>query len=273
MALRIAVITDIHYGFDTGAKKGAQAPQLVEEFLDTVHQFGADYIFNLGDTVSSQNPIADEQFKKSLRTQFKRAACPIIEIDGNHDVRFQAAQSPSARLMTSDYHIIQWNPYLNRYTREGVIVDDSDMQWLRTELANAQKPVILLSHIPFAGPESVRKKWKNAHSQELYYPSYFKNADELREIIESSGKVKICLSGHRHLNHHKESNGVHYLIHQSLVEVVEDDKPSGAYSMIEIDSQEIRIHGYGLKQPRLRVLDIAAANNNASPPPAAPPQP
>ncbi|QQG37175.1 MAG: metallophosphoesterase [Micavibrio aeruginosavorus] len=269
MALRIAVITDIHYGFDTGAKKGAQAPKLVEEFIDAAHQFGADYIFNLGDKVSSQNPIVDEQFKKSLRAQFKRAACPVIEIDGNHDVRFQAAQSPSTQLITHGYHIIQWNPYLNRYTREGVIVDDSDIQWLRNELASAQKPVVLLSHIPFGGPESVRKKWKNAHSQELYYPSYFKDSHELRGIIESSGKVMFCLSGHRHLNHHKENNGVHYLIHQSLVEVVEGDKPAGAYSMIEIDGQEVRIHGYGLKQPRLRILNPAAINNNASSPPAA----
>ncbi|MCM2344813.1 MAG: metallophosphoesterase, partial [Alphaproteobacteria bacterium] len=117
MVLRLAVITDIHYGFDTGVKKGAQAPQLVEDFINQAHQFGADYIVNLGDNVSSQNPIADEQYRKSLRAQFKRAACPVIDIDGNHDVRFQARQSPSASVVTSDHHIIQWNPYLNRYTR------------------------------------------------------------------------------------------------------------------------------------------------------------
>lgn len=270
MVLRLAVITDIHYGFDTGVKKGAQAPQLVEDFINQAHQFGADYIVNLGDNVSSQNPIADEQYRKSLRAQFKRAACPVIDIDGNHDVRFQARQSPSASVVTSDHHIVQWNPYLNRYTREGVIPDQTDIDWLRYELTRAVKPVILLSHIPFTGPESVRKKWKNAHSQELYYPSYFKDAAELREMIEQSRKVMLCLSGHRHLNHHHENNGVHYLIQQSLVEVVEDDKPAGAYTMIEVDPQHIRIQGYGLKQPALRVLKSAmgpAANSNPAPAP------
>lgn len=260
MALRLAVITDIHYGFDTGVKKGAQAPQLVESFIDQAHQFGADYIVNLGDNVSSQNPVADEQYRKSLRVQFKRAACPIIDIDGNHDVRFQARQSPSASLVTCDHHIVQWNPYLNRYTREGVIPDQTDIDWLRAELSRATKPVILLSHVPFTGPESVRKKWKNAHSQELYYPSYFKDAAELRAMIEDSGKVILCLSGHRHLNHHHENKGVHYLIQQSLVEVVEDDKPAGAFTMIELDQNNIRIQGYGLKQPALRNLKPATIN-------------
>jgi len=91
----------------------------------------------------------------------------------------------------------------------------------------------------------------------LYYPSHFVEMEKLRDIIEASGKVILCLSGHRHLNHIRESNGVNYVIQQSLVEVVEDDKPAGAYSMIEIDKDEIRINGYGLKQPPCNVLRLA----------------
>ena len=93
----------------------------------------------------------------------------------------------------------------------------------------------------------------------LFYPSHFAEEEQLRTIIETSGKVILCLSGHRHLNDIRESNAVHYVIHQSLVEVVENDQPAAAFSMIEIDDTEIRIHGNGLKQPQKTLLPLSPA--------------
>ena len=258
MTLRIAVITDIHYGFDVGAKKGSQALPLLDGFLDAAQNFNADYIFNLGDEVSTKAPATDDKHKQTLRHAFKRAACPVIKIDGNHCVRYQEKQSPSRSFDAGDHHIIMWNPYMNRYTRDGVIPDPEDIEWLQNTLAQAVKPTILLSHIPFGGPESVKKQKKRIMTDGLYYPSHFAETEKLREMIEASGKVILCLSGHRHLNDIRESNGVHYLIHQSLVEVVQDDKPAGAFSMIEVAKNEIRIKGYGLKQPPLTTLPLAA---------------
>lgn len=268
MVLRIAVVTDIHYGIDVGVKKGTEAPRLIEDFIDAADQFKADYILNLGDSVSSQDPASDTKFRTALRAQFKRAACPVLEIDGNHDVRYQARQSPSGRIITHDHHIILWNPYLNRYTREGVIPDPQDIEWLENEINSAQKPVILLSHIPFAGPESKRKKLKAESVQALYYPSFFEKPRKIKAIVESSGKVLLCLSGHRHLNYTEHSNGTHHVIQQSMVETVENGQPSGAYSMIEVDAHEIRIKGFGLQQPALTVLPLKPAGSSQNTPPA-----
>jgi hypothetical protein len=248
MALRIAVITDIHYGIDIGAKKGTQALPLVDEFIDAAAAFKADLILNLGDEISTRDPESDEKFKATLRHHFNRAACPVIKIDGNHCVRFQERQSVSRSFDMDKFHIVMWNPYMNRYTRDGVIPDPQDIEWLENDLSGTGKPTIILSHIPFRGPESEKKQLKRAQTEGLYYPSHFAEAENLQEIIESSGKVMMCLSGHRHLDYHETANGVHHIIQQSLVEVVADGKPSGAYNLIEIDDDEIRINGVGLKR-------------------------
>ena len=256
MTLRIAVITDIHYGPDIGAKKGSQAPFLVDQFINAATVFNAHYIFNLGDDVSSRDPESDEQYKQTLSRVFKRASCPVIKIDGNHCVRFQEKQTLSRSFDTEHHHIVMWNPYMNRYTRAGVIPDPQDMEWLENDLANAEKPTIILSHIPFRGLESEGQRLRRTQTEGHYYPANFANEEQLRDIVESSGKVILCLSGHRHLNSIEMNNGVYHSIQQSLVEVIEDDKPSGAYSLIEIDDHEIRINGYGLQQPPKIVLPL-----------------
>lgn len=260
MTLRVAVITDIHFGPDFGSKKkGSQAPQLIDKFLDAAAAFNADYIFNLGDDISSHEPERDEQYKIALSQIFQRASCPVIKIDGNHCVRFQAKQSPSSSFETDRHHIVMWNPYLNRYTRAGVIPDPQDMTWLRDTLSAATKPTILLSHIPFRGLESEGQQQRRTETEGHYYPANFANEVELQQIVEGHGKVILCLSGHRHLNSIETSNGVHHSIQQSLVEVVENGNPSGAFSLIEIDDHEIRINGHGLQQPPKIVLPVLKA--------------
>ncbi len=250
MTLRIAVVTDIHSGFDSGNKKGSQAPALIEKFIDAAHSFGADYIFNLGDDICSHAPDIDDHHKYSLRQQFSRAACPVIKIDGNHCVRFQAQQSPSDSFDTHGHHIVMWNPYMNRYTQHGVIPDPEDIEWLKDDLSAATKPTIILSHIPFSDEQTINKNWANASDDEpLYYPSHFVNAKNLRDIIETSGKAVMCLSGHRHHNRTLSRQGVHYLTQQSLVQDSGNGQPTGAFTMMEIDHHAAHIHGHGINQP------------------------
>ena len=269
MTLRIAVITDIHYGIDVGKKKGTQALPLVDQFIDAAHAFNADYIFNLGDDISTRDPDSDEKYKTSLRQHFNRAACPVIKIDGNHCVRFQEKQSLSRSFDTQDHHIIMWNPYMNRYTAEGVIPDPQDIEWLENDLALADKPTIILSHIPFRGPES-NKKWSGTPQVEgTYYPSHFAEPEKLQELIENSGKVILCLSGHRHLDHTQTVNSVHHIIQQSLVEAADNGQPAGAYNLMEIDQHEIRIQTFGQQRSIPSVLPLAMPTAIAAPIPKA----
>lgn len=256
MTLRLAFVTDIHFGPDIGAKKGSQALTLIDKFVDQATAFRAHYILTGGDDISSHNPETDEINRKSVAQAFSRAASTVLKAKGNHCGRFEKDKSPSEIIDTGDHQIIIWNPCLNNYSAEGVVPDPEDIIWLETSLTAAAKPVILLSHVPFGGPESARRKWKQENKIPVYYPSHFVGEDALQDLVENSEKVIMCLSGHRHLNDIYEQNGVHYIIHQSLVEIVENDQPAGAFSMIEINDTEIHIHGHGLKQPEKTVLPI-----------------
>lgn len=244
MALRLAVITDIHFGTDIGKKVGTKALPLIDQFLLDAKNFNADYVVNLGDEISTQSPDLDENYKATLRQHFSRAASPILKIDGNHCVRFQAQQSVSRSFDTHGFHITMWNPYMNRYTAEGVIPDPRDIEWLENDLLMTDLPTIVLSHIPFRGPESYRKN-STFKNDVPYYPSHFVSEYKLQDIIEDSGKVIMCLSGHRHLDHVQTKGSVHHIIQQSLVESLQEGKPCGAYNLIEINDTAISITAKG----------------------------
>ena len=250
-------------------KKGTQALPLVDQFIDAAHAFNADFIFNLGDDISTRDPESDEKYKTSLRQHFNRASCPVIKIDGNHCVRYQEKQSLSRSFDTHDHHIIMWNPYMNRYTAEGVIPDPQDIEWLENDLAHTNNPTIILSHIPFRGPES-SKVWNGTPQVGgTYYPSHFSEAEKLQDIIEASGKVILCLSGHRHLDHTQTAHSVHHIIQQSLVETADNGQPSGAYNLMEIDAHEIRIQTFGLERNIPANLPLTPRNVSTLPPKAA----
>lgn len=256
MALRIAYVTDIHYGPDIGAKKGSQAGKLLDRFVDAANSLQADYIITGGDDISSRDPESDEKNALSVSKHFERATCPVIKVKGNHCGRFKLRQSLSQIIDAGEHQIIIWNPYLNRYSGEGIAPDPEDITWLEISLAAVAKPAILFTHIPPNGPEA-SKKWKQKSSGDVYYPNNFVNEERIQSIIESSGKVISCHSGHRHCNFHQESNGIHYLVHQSLVEDVDKSgQGCGAFSLLEFDSDVLRIHGHGIKQPQLKTLPI-----------------
>lgn len=255
MALRLAVITDIHYGIDVGAKKGTQALPLIDQFLAEAQNFNADYVINLGDEISTRAPELDDSFKATLRQHFTRAACPVLKVDGNHCVRFQEKQTPSRSFDTHGHHIVLWNPYMNRYTGEGVIPDAQDVDWLNDDLLMTDLPTIILSHIPFRGPDSATKHY-NPKIENQYYPSHFVNEAKLQDIVEDSGKVILCLSGHRHLDHVQKQGRVHHIIQQSLVEADPQGTPSGAFNLIDITDSAITItaHGHNRKMPAILPL-------------------
>jgi hypothetical protein len=128
-----------------------------------------------------------------------------------------------------------------------------EIQWLKDDLAKTSLPCILFSHIPLDNlpGETVHDKDDPA---KWIFPSHYDEGEEIRKILEDSGKVRLCMAGHRHLNRHREINGIHYIIHQSLTQKNPNTGHArGAHSIIEIDDKAVRIKGYGVGQ-NTRVL-------------------
>lgn len=258
--MRFAVATDIHYGFDQGNKKGTQAARLVERFIRVANKNRVDFSVDMGDRVIFKTTEQDLFYLNSLRSHFNQAAAPHEKVDGNHDRRNLSAEQNADIMGTpvSSYSKVYgniralfWSPNVTPDKNRQLDMTEDDIQWLKDQLAASDEPCILFSHIPLHNlPRD--KTAENPDPEKWIFPSYYvRQGEEIRKILEDSGKVKLCMAGHLHHNTHRMINGIHYVLHQSLVQKNErTGHARGAFSIVDIDekSGEIKITGYGVGQ-------------------------
>ncbi|MGZ9097083.1 MAG: metallophosphoesterase family protein [Micavibrio sp.] len=262
--LRFAVVTDIHYGFDRGNKKGSRAPALIDRFIKAANANRVDFAVDMGDRVTFTNPVQDRHYLIKLRDQFNKFAMPKYSVHGNHDVTHLTREENDEILGLpggsyskdiQDHHVVFWNPNVKISKLDGLYIKPEDMEWLRDTLAKTDKKCIVFSHIPLDNyPEDNTAALE--HDQRPFL-SYYPQGPDVRQIMEESGKVILCMAGHRHRNRHRDINGIHYITHQSLVQRYHDtQRAHAAYSLIKIDKDRIQIEGRGLGQPS---YDLKAA--------------
>lgn len=262
--LRFAFVTDIHYGFDRGNKKGARAPALIDRFVRAANAHKVDFAVDTGDRVTYSNAAQDLSYLKKLKDQFNKLAMPKHSTDGNHDVtRLTREQNAevlgvpvgSYSVDIQDHHVLFWSPNVKISGEDHLSVTADDLRWLRDTLANTDRKCILFNHIPLDNfPQDNAKAIEHDNRPFL---SYYPQGPEIREILEQSGKVELCMAGHRHRNRHREINNIHYITHQSLVQRYHNtERAHAAYSLVKIDKGRIQITGRGLGQPS---YDLAIA--------------
>ena len=258
--MRFAVCTDIHYGFDQANKKGSQAARLIERFIRVANKNRVDFSVDLGDRVIYRTPELDRSYAKSVREHFNKAAAPHEKVDGNHDRRHMTAEENAAIMGTpvgsyskiyGNIRAIFWSPNVTPDKDRQLDMTQEEIQWLKDELAASDLPCVLFSHIPLHNlPRD--KQPANDDPDKWIFPSYYnRQGAEIRKVLEDSGKVKLCMAGHLHHNTHRMINGIHYVLHQSLVQKNErTGHARGAFSIVDFDEQtgEIKITGYGVGQ-------------------------
>ncbi|HEY0901634.1 MAG TPA: metallophosphoesterase [Micavibrio sp.] len=246
--LKFAVITDIHYGINTGNKLGAKGPQVMNAFERAVKKKHNDFIIDMGDRISTREIAQDRAHMENLMTHFNRMAQPVYHVMGNHDVQRlsradnahitgQGAESYS--LDHSGYHLVIWNPYVDR-EGTGLRVRPQDLDWLRDDLHTHDRPTIIFSHAPLY-------QEKNPHDPEPgYKPAirfHFDESEKIREILEQSRHVRLCMNGHLHRNHHETINGIHYIAQQSATQAIKTKPhlPTRAWSWVEATADRITV--------------------------------
>ncbi len=242
--LRAAVITDIHYGFDTKDKLGSKAPKMMEQFIKAVNKYDPDCVVDMGDRVSATSEEDDRKYMKQLKDQFNQVAAPVYSVIGNHDLK-NLGRKGNEEIMgnpgdsyTKDiggYHLIFWNPKIN-VTKRGIELKEESIDWLRDDLAKTKKPTILFSHVPLdnlgqEGHEPITK----------YF--FWTQGSRVRKIMEDAGNVILCMGGHRHRNRHREIKGIHYITQQSFTSQWKAHYriPSRTYSFLEAEDGKLTV--------------------------------
>lgn len=252
-----AFVTDIHYGFDHANKKGSHAPRLIDRYVGVANRSRVDFAVDNGDRVIQKDRTTDLFYLTKLKEHFNKLAMPKYSVDGNHDRKNLSAADNCLTLDVppdsyfvdvNGFRNIFWTPSVLITPHQGLKITQPQMDWLKDALDTAPGPCVLFSHVPL--DNSADDNLAAMRHDIRPFLSFYPEAEQVRELLENSGKVILCMAGHRHRNRHREINGIHYITHQSLVQVdAGHTRPRGAFSIVKIDDSNIVIKGYGIGQP------------------------
>lgn len=248
--LKLAVVADIHHGEDKLTKRGSSALALLDDFLAFAGGWGADLIIDLGDRISDIDAETDARLMGEVAAKFQPLNTPQAHLNGNHDVdylgedaNFTAFREPPGgrSIEIKGWRVIFWQADVLIPRPEPFRIRDADLAWLEAELPKSDLPTILCTHVPLGGGSMVGNYWFQNNPRFAAQP----NAADARALIESHGRVVLCIAGHVHWNALHRVNAVPHVTIGSLTEsFASGGEPSGAWATFEIgDAIRWRAHG------------------------------
>jgi 3',5'-cyclic-AMP phosphodiesterase len=258
MGLRLGIVTDLHHGRDTGKVRGPKALSLLSDIASHMHGLELDAVVDLGDRLTDEDPNTDRQRLLELAREFKRLPYPRHHISGNHDLLPKTDQEAILETNLSNHTLEKggWS-LIFLETSDGTpggALTPATLAWLEGTLERTKHPVVVFSHQPLHG------QWMqgNPYFEEAYKEhACAKGAQAARAIMEASGKVQLCVSGHAHWFDEREVGGIRYV---TLLGATESQwtngDASGAWAMLELNGS-IKLEVFGL-QPQQKHWDVQA---------------
>lgn len=236
--LRVAHLTDIHVQPERKANEGmaaclkhVQAQHDRPELILT----GGDLVMDAFDAEEARTKLQWEIFTKVLKDE---CGIPVRHTLGNHDIwgwnkkksRTTGQEAKWGKTWACEMLGLE-RPYFS-YDRagwhfvhldsvapngEGYCADLGEAQrdWLAKDLADTPDatPVLIISHIPIVTicPAISEKPDPNLKDHKVSGSVMHRDARTLMRLFLKHRNVKVCLSGHLHLNERIEFNGVTYL--------------------------------------------------------------
>lgn len=246
MGLRVAIVTDVHNGPDTGNVRGPEAVALLERFYREASVLGPDLVVDLGDRITDQTPELDSANFLAVRDVLARFSCPREHLLGNHDIipRIEQERALNADLGSHALELRGWNlVFLESFDgTTGGRISQSTLDWLEANLARTTLPTVIFSHQPLHGEPMTGN---------LYFESAFAafacpaNSAQARAIIERYRLVRLCVSGHAHWNDVRHVGGITHLTLQSLTESwATAGLAARAWTWLELDEViRVSVHG------------------------------
>jgi 3',5'-cyclic AMP phosphodiesterase CpdA len=253
--VRFGVVTDIHYADidPNGARAYRESDAKLAECVQVMNEKDVQFLVELGD-FKDQDRTPDEArtlgYLKKIETVLAGFKGPRYHVIGNHDTdSLSKAQfldiavntgivpnatrysfvSGTVRVIVLDAgHKSDGNDYdRGNFEWDDSNIDAPQLAWLAKTLSASAQPVIVFVHQQLDGSGAY----------------YVKNAAQVREVLEASGKVIAVLQGHRHEGAFSEINGIPYFTFRALVE---GSGPwNSAYSIVDVmPDLEVRILGY-----------------------------
>jgi len=249
---RIGILTDCHYADkDTsGSKYYRESDDKLSEFIRIMKKQEVDCLIEAGDFID-EDDYGDPQTIINLQTIepiFQGSPTPhnipTYHVLGNHDMsRLSKSEfltyitntgiNPNLTYYSFDINGLHLVVLDANYRSDGVDynhgnftwtdpnIPPAERTWLEADLAAAQGPVLVFIH---------QKLDLHAGYNDNYC---IKNdVEEIRGILEDSGKVLAVFQGHRHAGEYSYINDIHYC---NLIAMVTDSgEANNCYAVIEV---------------------------------------
>jgi len=258
VSFRIGFVTDLHFGpaaFHEGKlrKLTHHAAELARDVVRAMNeQHQPDVLVNLGDDIEDESREADLARYAECQEILRTAKAELVNVAGNHDTihltrddlgRVWRREGPLFYSMDrGGHHLV----VLHTHERKDVDVriPQAQLDWLKSDLAATQLPVIVLMHHSASEQDLDDSFWFHGRA----HLALVVERAELRRILEESGKVRVVFNGHVHRNHLDVIRGIPYVTLQSLIENLDEDAPgraAAAHAIATVTDASIvvRVHG------------------------------
>jgi len=261
--VRFALITDVHFGTPASfggklRKLSHEAGRLTERFVARMNETERpELVINLGDVIEDSGLEADRENYRRFVDILSGLDAPVLHVAGNHDTVHLAAADlkalwshAGALYYSRDVAGVHFAVLHTEEIKDvAVRLPDEQLEWLKSDLARASFPVVVLMHHPASEMVLTGNRWfENA-------PHICRVAErrKLRAVIEASGKVVAVFNGHVHWNHLDVIAGIPYVTVQSLIENLDDDapgRPATAWAVCDLGERRLNVDVQGAEPMR-----------------------
>lgn len=252
--LRIGLVTDIHYADRPPAGSRYYRDSLVKLAAagDEFARAKTDLVVELGDFIDTAETLEAEQgFLRRINAEYQRLPGPRYYVLGNHCV-FALTKAEFLDIAGFDksyysfdhgnVHFVMLDgcfrgdgtPYGRKnFTWTDSFIPPDQLEWLRQDLATGDGPALVFVH----------------QCLDVEPPFGVKNASQVRQTLEASGRVKAVFQGHNHRGAYRQINGIHYCTLRAMIEGPVSE--TNAFSILEVLADgRLRLTGFGA-QPSL----------------------
>jgi len=273
--VRFGIVTDCHYA-DTdamGTRFYRESLDKLAECVARMNAEGVDFLIELGDLKDQdKRPIESRtlRYLHDVEAMLQGFHGPAYHVLGNHDMDSISKQQflvnventgidPARSFYSFDAGNLHCVVLDANYRADGSDYDHGnfdwtdanvparELDWLQQDLAASRRPVIVFLHQLLDGTGSV----------------YVKNASDVRQVLQESGKVLAVFQGHHHEGRYSRTEGIHYYTLKAVVEGHGLDNNAYAIVGVRPDSNVI-VTGYH-KSPSMELASMRVSHVKPSP--------
>lgn len=252
--LRFGLVTDVHHADKPprGSRHYRESGDKLAEAARTFRESRLDFVAELGDLIDAADSVETEQkYLSAIDRQFASIADDRHYVLGNHCVdtltkqEFLGQVGQDRSYYSFDrggFHFVvldscfrgDGQPYGRKnFDWTDANVPAAELEWLRQDLRSNDSPTIVLAH--------QRLDVDDNHG--------VRNRHQVREVLESVGRVVAVFQGHSHQNDLRQIGGIHYC---TLVAMVEGSgAESSGYAIAEgFGDGSLRLRGFRRQSDR-----------------------